>query len=62
MFSLYSDLQLMTWPLVALDWLAMANDNTDGLLDIVLAIGVVVGVVWPLYAYLSNLQLGASDE
>jgi len=53
MFSLV-ELDLSTWPLVALDWLSIANDRTDGLLDVILAIGVVVPVVLAVWAYLTS--------
>lgn len=62
MFSLVSDLQLDVWPLVALDWLSMANDATNGLLDVVLALGVVATVVIPLFYYLRDGNTGDSDN
>ena len=57
---MYSDWNLSTWAPTALQWLHLANDASDGLLDIILMVSVVAPALLVVWSYLSR-SAGGSD-
>lgn len=59
---MYSDWGLSTWAPTALQWLHLANDASDGLLDIILMVSVVAPALLVVWAYLSKSSTTSTGD